>query len=102
MKLNPLGKTAFVAGGSVGIGLTCAKTLLRMSVRALTVARGPQRWQCAVESIGFEKTVKKRWFSVESANLTRAQDVRKVVEAFKRIKRMDVIINREIFCALEC
>lgn len=76
MKLNLLGKTAFFAGGNAGSGPTCAKALLPVSVRALIVVRDPKRWQCAVESIGFgEGAVKKRRFSVGSANLIKARDV---------------------------
>ena len=95
MKLGLDGKTAIVTGGSAGIGLACARALASEGVHTAIAARNEERLQRAVDEI---RSASAGVASVEvaaiSADLTRAEDVRRVVETVQeRFGRIDILIN---------
>jgi NAD(P)-dependent dehydrogenase (short-subunit alcohol dehydrogenase family) len=95
VKLGLRGKTAIVTGGSAGIGLACAKALVREGVHTAIAARDERRLQQAVAEI---KSASNGAASVEaltiSSDLTQAEDIQKVVRTVKeRFDRIDILIN---------
>jgi 3-oxoacyl-[acyl-carrier protein] reductase/bacilysin biosynthesis oxidoreductase BacG len=95
VKLGLDGKTAIVTGGSAGIGLACAKALVSEGVHTTIAARDEERLQRAVDEI---RSVSTGVASVEvasiSADLTRADDIRRVVRTvIKEFERIDVLVN---------
>ena len=94
MELNLTGKTAIVTGGSAGIGLACAEALFAEGVSVLIVGRTPERLEQAVQSIiSADANGQERIYSV-SADLTIAEDVRRVEkEAIKYLQNIDILIN---------
>ena len=95
MELGLSGKKAIVTGGSAGIGLACAKALVREGVDTVIAARDPKRLEQAVEQIrSAAETPGQNEVVAISADLTRAEDIKRVVqEAFKRLDRVDILIN---------
>lgn len=95
MNLGLSGKTVIVTGGSAGIGLACAKTLFREGVHTAIVARNEKPLEQAARAIrsssphpGHAQVV------AISADLTRAEDIQKLVQTVhERFGRIDILIN---------
>jgi len=95
MDLELSGKTAIVTGGSAGIGLACAKALYREGVNIAIAARDEKRLEQAVHEIRSAaiNPTKAEVLAI-SSDLTRADDIHKVVQtANKRFGRIDILVN---------
>jgi len=93
LELNLLGKTAIVTGGSAGIGLATAKALYSEGVNVAIAARRPERLEQAVLEIKSLPNSGAKVISI-SADLTKAEDIEKVVStALEQFGRIDILIN---------
>jgi 3-oxoacyl-[acyl-carrier protein] reductase/bacilysin biosynthesis oxidoreductase BacG len=93
LELNLLGKTAIVTGGSAGIGLATAKALYSEGVNVAIAARRPERLAQAVLEIKSLPTSGAKVISI-SADLTKAEDIEKVVStALAQFGNIDILIN---------
>jgi 3-oxoacyl-[acyl-carrier protein] reductase/bacilysin biosynthesis oxidoreductase BacG len=92
MELGLAGKTALITGGSAGIGLACAKTLVCEGVNVAIVSRSAERLAGAkaeLEDLGIDVNV-----ATIAADLTQAADVeRAVTEARSALGQIDILIN---------
>jgi NAD(P)-dependent dehydrogenase (short-subunit alcohol dehydrogenase family) len=85
MDLKLAGKTALITGGSAGIGLACARTLVAEGVRVALAARDPERLAKA------GKELKAVTFS---ADMTLAEDVERTARgAAEALGQIDILIN---------
>ena len=84
-------KRAIVTGGSAGIGLGCAEVLAGEGASIVIAARDPERLKDAVARLN---GIRSGCASGISADLTRAEDVRKVVDfAVQAMGGIDILIN---------
>jgi NAD(P)-dependent dehydrogenase (short-subunit alcohol dehydrogenase family) len=92
VELGLAGKTALVTGGSAGIGLACAETLVREGVGVAIVSRSAERLAAAkrkLEAVGSGAKV-----VAIAADLSAADQVdRAVAEARAGLGRIDILIN---------
>ena len=94
MDLHLTGKTAIVTGGSAGIGLACAGALFREGVRVVIVGRSPQRLERAEQTIVSAAGGEKGQVYRLSADLTKADDVRRVEqESIRLLQHIDILVN---------
>ena len=95
MDLGLRAKTAIVTGGSAGIGLACARALVREGVHTAIAARDERRLEQAMAEIGAcaAGTDRPKLLSI-SADLSRGEDVRRVVRTVKaEFERIDILVN---------
>src|SRR5215469_16484265 len=92
MELGLAGKTALITGGSAGIGLACAKTLICEGVNVAIASRSHERLAGAkteLEGLGIDADV-----ATIAADLTQAADVERTVsEARNALGQIDILIN---------
>ncbi|MEI6445888.1 MAG: SDR family oxidoreductase [Nostocales cyanobacterium ELA583] len=93
LELNLSGKTAIVTGGSAGIGLATAKALYSEGVNVVIAARNQEKLYQAVVDIQYLPNTEAKVISV-SADLTKAEDVEKVVSTtIEQFGKVDILIN---------
>ena len=93
LELNLSGKTAIVTGGSAGIGLATAKALYSEGVNVVIAARNQERLYQAVVDIQYLPNTEAKVIGV-SADLTKAEDVEKVVSTtIEQFGKVDILIN---------
>lgn len=95
LDLNLSGKTAIVTGGSAGIGLSTAKGLYTEGVNVVIAARTQSTLEEAVREIqNAQSPTKQNQIIGISADLTKAEDVEKVVfETSEKFGKIDILIN---------
>ena len=92
MDLELRGKTAIITGGSKGIGRAAALRLVEEGASVLVCARGREALDETVAASRL-RDESARVVTVE-ADLTRAEDVRRVVdEAIRSFGRVDILVN---------
>ena len=90
MDLGIKGRRALVAGGSSGIGLECARLLLREGVRLCIVGRGEEKLLAAAESLKSEGGE----VITVSADLSTTEGIEKCwAEAERRFGGIDILVN---------
>ncbi|MBE8988482.1 SDR family oxidoreductase [Nostoc sp. LEGE 12450] len=93
LELKLSGKTAIVTGGSAGIGLATAKALYSEGVNVAIAARNQERLENAVAAIQSLPTSGAKVIAI-SADLTKAEDVEKVVSTtLTQFNQIDILIN---------
>jgi 3-oxoacyl-[acyl-carrier protein] reductase/bacilysin biosynthesis oxidoreductase BacG len=93
LELKLSGKTAIVTGGSAGIGLATAKALYSEGVNVAIAARNQERLDQAVADIQSLPTPGAKVIAI-SADLTKAEDVEKVVSTtLTQFNQIDILIN---------
>ncbi|MHC5594405.1 MAG: SDR family NAD(P)-dependent oxidoreductase, partial [Nostoc sp.] len=93
LELKLSGKTAIVTGGSAGIGLATAKALYSEGVSVAIAARNQERLDRAVADIQSLPTPGAKVIAI-SADLTKAEDVEKVVSTtLTQFNQIDILIN---------
>jgi 3-oxoacyl-[acyl-carrier protein] reductase/bacilysin biosynthesis oxidoreductase BacG len=93
LELNLSGKTAIVTGGSAGIGLATAKALYSEGVNVVIAARNQEKLDQAIVDIQYLPNTEAKVISV-SADLTKAEDVEKVVSTtIEQFGKIDILIN---------
>lgn len=92
MELGLAGKTALVTGGSAGIGLACARTLVREGVDVALVARTRARLDEAARALEGERAGAK--IVTIAADLSQGDQVeRAAVEARRGLGQIDILVN---------
>jgi 3-oxoacyl-[acyl-carrier protein] reductase len=87
--MNLKGATAFVTGGSSGIGLAIAKTLIEAGARVAITGRDEQRLAATGKAIGAYPI---------HADVAREADVhRSYKELFQRFDHLDILVNNAGF-----
>ncbi|MEH2411499.1 SDR family NAD(P)-dependent oxidoreductase [Nostoc sp.] len=93
LELKLSGKTAIVTGGSAGIGLATAKALYSEGVNVAIAARNQERLDQAVADIQSLPTPGAKVIAI-SADLTKAEDIEKVVSTtLAQFGQIDILIN---------
>lgn len=93
LDLQLSGKTAIVTGSSAGIGLAIAKGLYSEGVNVAIAARNPERLETAVSAIQSLPSLGAKVIAI-SADLTKAEDVEKVVSTtLTQFGQIDILIN---------
>jgi NAD(P)-dependent dehydrogenase (short-subunit alcohol dehydrogenase family) len=93
LELNLSGKTAIVTGGSAGIGLATAKALYSEGVNVVIAARNQERLDQAVFDIQSLPITGTKIIGI-SADLTKAEDVEKVISTtIAKFGKIDILIN---------
>lgn len=93
LELHLSGKTAIVTGGSAGIGLATAKALYSEGVNVVIAARNQERLEQVVIDIQSLSTTGTKIIGI-SADLTKAEDVEKVVSTtIAKFGKIDILIN---------
>ncbi len=93
LELNLSGKTAIITGGSAGIGLATAKALYSEGVNVVIAARNQERLDKAVLDIQSLSITGTKIIGI-SADLTKAEDVEKVIfTTIAKFGKIDILIN---------
>jgi 3-oxoacyl-[acyl-carrier protein] reductase/bacilysin biosynthesis oxidoreductase BacG len=93
LELNLSGKTAIVTGGSAGIGLATAKGLYSEGVNVVIAARNQEKLDQAVFDIQSLPITGTKIIGI-SADLTKAEDVEKVISTtIAKFGKIDILIN---------
>ncbi|MBD2629788.1 SDR family oxidoreductase [Trichormus variabilis] len=94
LELHLSGKTAIVTGGSAGIGLATAKALYSEGVNVVIAARNQEKLEQAVIDIQSSLPNTNAKVIGISADLTKAEDVEKVVSTtLEQFGKIDILIN---------
>ena len=89
MDLGLIGKVVAITGGSDGLGLATARTLLGEGARVAICARNVERLQAAAEDLGARGEV-----LAVPADVRQAGDIRRFVAAtVQRFGRLDALVN---------
>ena len=97
MDLDLAGKTALITGGSAGIGLACARTLVSEGVDVAIAARDPDRLAGAAQTLHAAAASRSgavpRVLAI-AADLAKAEDVERTArDAAEAFGRIDILIN---------
>ncbi len=97
MDLQLAGKTALVTGGSAGIGLACARTLVAEGVHVAVAGRDPDRLAAAAEALNaaaHQRSGEVPRVLAVGADFTKADDVERVArDVAAAFERVDILIN---------
>jgi len=93
LELHLSGKTAIVTGGSAGIGLATAKALYSEGVNVVIAARNQERLDQALIDIQSIPKSNSKVIGI-SADLTKAEDIEKVVSTtLEQFGKVEILIN---------
>jgi 3-dehydrosphinganine reductase len=88
------GKTAYITGGSSGIGLACAETLAARGANVLIMARRPDQLEIAVRQITKNRILEKQRFSAVQLDVSDKDRVAdSLARAVKEFAPPDILIN---------
>jgi 3-dehydrosphinganine reductase len=88
------GKTAYITGGSSGIGLACAGRLAARGANVLIMARRPDQLKSAIEQIESKRvSAKQRFSSVQLDVSDQDQVADSLAKAVKEYGPPDILIN---------
>jgi NAD(P)-dependent dehydrogenase (short-subunit alcohol dehydrogenase family) len=90
MDLGLKNKTAFITGGSIGIGLAIAKGLAKEGVNIIICARSKNKVITATEEI--EKEYKVHTLGIQ-ADVTKSEDIKHIEDEVARFGGLDILIN---------
>lgn len=90
----PARRSAIVSGGSSGVGLVVARTLLRKGYAVTILGRDAERLADAVREILLDTDIDPAWLQICAADATSASDVQLAVEAhLNQFGRINVLVN---------
>lgn len=90
----PARRTAIVSGGSSGLGLVVARTLLRRGYAVTILGRDVERLADAAREILLDTDIEPAWLQICAADATSASGVQLAVEAhLNQFGRIDVLVN---------
>jgi len=88
------GKTAYITGGSSGIGLACAEMLAARGANVLILARRPGQLETAIKQIESKRVSEKQRFSAVQVDVSdKDQIVNSLSRAVKEFGPPDILIN---------
>jgi NAD(P)-dependent dehydrogenase (short-subunit alcohol dehydrogenase family) len=88
------GKTAYITGGSSGIGLACAEMLAARGANVLILARRPGQLETAIKQIENKRASEKQRFSAVQVDVSdKDQIVNSLSRAVKEFGPPDILIN---------
>jgi len=88
------GKTAYITGGSSGIGLACAEMLAARGANVLIMARRPGQLEIAIKQIESKRVSEKQRFSAVQVDVSdKDQIANSLSKAVKEFGTPDILIN---------
>jgi short-subunit dehydrogenase len=91
---NFAGKTAYITGGSSGIGLACAEMLATRGANILIIARRPDQLEIALKQISNSRLSEKQRFSAVQLDVSDKDRVAdSLSRAIKEFAPPDILIN---------
>ena len=89
-----MAKTAYITGGSSGIGLACAEMLAARGANVLIMARRPGQLEIAIKQIEIKRVSEKQRFSAVQVDVSdKDQIANSLSRAVKEFGTPDILIN---------